>query len=152
MTGPLVRELPAATATRSLGRSIAAMLQPGDLVVLSGDLGAGKTLLAGAIARALGVRAAVTSPTFALVHEYETPRGLLLHADLYRLLGPALGAEVRRLGLRERRSEGAILVVEWADEAVALLGGGMSLGVRLAISGAVSRVATLSGARAGDIV
>jgi tRNA threonylcarbamoyladenosine biosynthesis protein TsaE len=148
----LVRELPAATATRRLGRSIAAVLQPGDLVVLSGDLGAGKTLLAGAIARALGVKAAVTSPTFALVHEYETTRGLLLHADLYRLLGPTLAIEVTRLGLRERRSEGAILVVEWGDDAVALLGGGVSLGVRLGISGAANRVAMLSGSRAGDIV
>lgn len=157
MTAPaaaVVRPLPAIADTRRLGRLIAAPLGRGDLVLLSGDLGAGKTLLAGAIARAFGVKAAVTSPTFVLVHEYETSRGSLLHADLYRLLGPGLAREVARLGLRERRSEGAIVVVEWGDDAVELLGGSPSLAVRLALSGArgQGRVATLSGPLAGDIV
>lgn len=109
-----------------LARRIADVLEPGDLVLLSGDLGAGKTFLARAIARRLGVGGEdrVPSPTFALVHEYTTPRGPLLHADLYRLLDAAdLAAEVSRLGLRERRDEGAIVLCEWGDEARALLGG-----------------------------
>ena len=152
MTGAHVRPLPALSDTRRLGRAIAAALHPGDLVLLSGDLGAGKTLLAGAIARALGVRTAVTSPTFALVCEYETPRGPLLHVDLYRLLGDALAAEVARLGLRERRSEGAMMLVEWGDEAVDLLGGAPAFEVRLTPAGARGRTASVSGARAGDIV
>ena len=88
-------------------------------MLLGGDLGAGKTFLAGAIvhARGLGAGEAVTSPTFALVHEYATPRGSVLHVDLYRLRdGPVpLEEEVARLGLRERRAEGAILLVEWGQ-------------------------------------
>jgi tRNA threonylcarbamoyladenosine biosynthesis protein TsaE len=146
------RELPRVADTRRLGASIAAVLKPGDLVILSGDLGAGKTLLAGAVARALGVKSPVTSPTFSLVHEYDTSRGLLLHADLYRVLGAGLARELARLGLRERRAEGALLVVEWGEEAIDRLGGEPALAVKLQISGARGRVAALSGTRAGDIV
>jgi tRNA threonylcarbamoyladenosine biosynthesis protein TsaE len=121
-------------------------------VILSGDLGAGKTLLVRAIARAFGVGGAVTSPTFALVHEYATPRGRLVHADLYRLRGPDLVAEVARLGLREQRREGAMLLVEWGEDAADALGGEPSLAVSLAITGERERVATLSGPRADGIV
>jgi tRNA threonylcarbamoyladenosine biosynthesis protein TsaE len=152
VTVSFVRELPTVSDTRRLGRAIAARLEPGDLVLLSGDLGAGKTMLAGAIARALGVEVAVTSPTFALVHEYETTRGLLLHADLYRLLGPDLGREVARLGLRERRAEGAIVLVEWGDDALEALGAAAAVEVRLELGKARGRAATVSGSRADDIV
>ena len=111
--------------TQKLGRAIAAKLRAGDLVVLSGDLGAGKTFLARAIARELGVPESVrvTSPTFNLVQEYDTPRGTLLHADLYRLRDQeGASREVRRLGLAERRDEGCILVVEWGADAIPFLG------------------------------
>lgn len=111
--------------TIELGRKIAARLDAGDLVRLSGALGAGKTFLARAILRALGVPESepVASPTYALVHEYATPRAAVLHADLYRLRGCAdFEREFSRLGLRERRAEGAIVLVEWADEAAAWLG------------------------------
>ncbi len=125
------------------------MLEPGDLVVLGGELGAGKTFLAGAIVHALGVDdgQAVTSPTFTLVHEYATPRGLVLHADLYRLReGRApLEVEIERLGLRERRGEGAILLVEWAVDAIEALGGSPRLVVELSRGGRNARSATLDG-------
>jgi tRNA threonylcarbamoyladenosine biosynthesis protein TsaE len=127
-------------------------MQPGDLVLLSGDLGAGKTFLARAIARGLGATEAVTSPTFTLVREIETPRGLLLHADLYRLHGESLDAETRRLGLRERRGEGAFLLVEWGDEALDALGGDPALVVSLALAGEHAREARLSGPSAARVV
>jgi tRNA threonylcarbamoyladenosine biosynthesis protein TsaE len=136
--------------TTRLGAAIARALEPGDLVILGGDLGAGKTFLAGAIAHALGVptRASVTSPTFTLVHEYPTERALVLHVDLYRLLDSAVGVgtEVERLGLRERIDEGAIALVEWGAGVAAL--GEPALSVSLSIASKTSRVALLAGPRA----
>ena len=104
--------LPDDEATAALGAALAAELQPGDLVLLEGDLGAGKTALARAIIRSLAEDPAldVPSPTFALVQPYDTPRGPVLHADLYRLGDPR---EVDELGLRDNRA--AIVLVEWAE-------------------------------------
>jgi tRNA threonylcarbamoyladenosine biosynthesis protein TsaE len=156
--GPEV-ELPLATRrdTTRLGTRIGLALVPGDLVLLSGDLGAGKTFLARAIARAHGVptEIAIASPTFTLVQEYETARGLLLHCDLYRLRDeddPARTAvEIRRLGLAERRSEqGAIVLVEWGNGFDRELGGDAALDVQLSIVGAgegTGRVARVRGPR-----
>jgi tRNA threonylcarbamoyladenosine biosynthesis protein TsaE len=134
--------------TRTLGLAIARSLEPGDLLLLAGDLGAGKTFLARSISRGFGVRGAVTSPTFTLVREIPTARGLLVHADLYRLRGPTLEAETMRLGLRELRADGAFLLVEWGEEALAALGGPPELAVSLAITGPHAREATLSGPKA----
>lgn len=118
-------------------------------MVLAGDLGAGKTFLARAIARALGVKGAVTSPTFTLVQEYATDRAPLLHVDLYRLRESKtpLAQEIARLGLRERRAEGAILLVEWGEDAIDALGGHPALLIQLRTTGAASRTATTSGSR-----
>ena len=107
--------------TLRLARSMARCLSSGDLVILSGELGAGKTFLVRGICRALGLpeRIRVTSPTFTLVHEFET-RPPLLHADLYRL---ERASDVRQLGLVSRRDEGWALLVEWGEPFIAELGG-----------------------------
>lgn len=147
----VVRDLPTRRDSRRFAQAMARVLAPGDLVSLSGDLGAGKTFLVRALARALGVEGAVTSPTFTLVREYALARGeSLLHADLYRLRGDAgvFAAEVARLGLRERRADGAIVVVEWGDGILPALGGDPALCVRLTVAGPHARRAVVDGARA----
>ena len=107
--------------TLRLARSMALCLNSGDLVILTGELGAGKTFLVRGICRALGLseRIRVTSPTFTLVHEFET-RPPLLHVDLYRI---ERASEVRQLGLISRRDEGWSLLVEWGEPFIAELGG-----------------------------
>jgi tRNA threonylcarbamoyladenosine biosynthesis protein TsaE len=142
-----------------LAARIAAVLRPGDLVILSGELGAGKTYLARALARALGVGRdlAVASPTFSIVHEYSTERGDLVHVDFYRLLEGAipLEEEIARLGLRERRAEGAILLAEWGETTEHALGGAAELVVTLEIEGdasnALARRARIDGPRAREV-
>ncbi len=101
-------------ATAVLGAQLAAGLQPGALVLLSGGLGAGKTSLARAIIRALAGDPGldVPSPSFALVQPYEAGGVLLLHADLYRLHDPR---EIDELGLFDRPD--AIVLVEWPERA-----------------------------------
>lgn len=149
--------------TTRLGERIADVLEPGDLVILSGDLGAGKTFLMRALARRFGVPedVAIASPTFTLVQEYATSRGDLLHADLYRLRDDAshddVAREIRRLGLAERRGDGAIVVVEWGEDYENELGGHVALAVRLHVGGPSaggdrsSRKATLSGPKASSL-
>lgn len=126
--------------TRALAWRLAQVLRPGDLLILEGPLGAGKTLLAGALVHALGVPEdePVASPTFALVHEYEG-RFPVLHADLYRLGSPE---EVAELGFDERREQGAVALVEWGVRFEQELLPDAVL--TLAITGELSRSATLS--------
>lgn len=98
--------------TASLAEVIARDLRPRDVVLLTGDLGAGKTTFTKALCRALGVKDEVTSPTFTLVHEYRGSALTVCHADLYRL---ERTGELADLGLDEARRAGAVLVVEWGD-------------------------------------
>lgn len=113
--------LPHRRATIHLAERLAKALAPADLVILEGDLGAGKTFFSRALCRALGVPPSipVTSPTFTLVHEYDG-RLPIRHADAYRLRDEA---ELAQLGLREQRAEGALLLVEWGSPYVEALGG-----------------------------
>jgi tRNA threonylcarbamoyladenosine biosynthesis protein TsaE len=99
--------------TVSVGRAVAETLQAGAVVLLYGDLGAGKTAFVKGLAEGLGVaRDEVSSPTFTLVQEYRGGRLTLFHADLYRLDDPR---EIADLGLDEI-ADGAVLAVEWAEK------------------------------------
>lgn len=107
---------PDEAATRRAGADLASRLVMGDVVLLHGDLGAGKTVFVKGLAEGLGLDPSdVASPTFALVHEYG-PEGrppLLVHADLYRLDAGTAPRELEELGLLSERSSASILVVEW---------------------------------------
>lgn len=98
--------------TAQIAALIARELRPRDVVVLTGDLGAGKTTFTKALSAALGVTEQVTSPTFTLVHEYRGDTLTVCHADLYRL---ERTGELADLGLDDARRSGAVLVVEWGD-------------------------------------
>src|SRR5262245_58590357 len=99
------------TATAELGARIAKGLQPGDAVLLKGELGAGKTTLARAILEGLGTEGHVPSPTFTLVQAYETERLAVCHFDLYRIESPR---ELEELGMEDALDQGAALV-EWPE-------------------------------------
>jgi len=119
-------------ATRELAATVAARCVPGDVLLLSGDLGAGKTTFAQGFGRALGIVEPVTSPTFTLVREYgvaDGPGGIrvLLHADVYRLEHLA---EVADLGLGQLVEDAGVALVEWGDAAEPVLGDG-ALSIRL---------------------
>ena len=102
-----------AEATDAAGRLLAPLLQPGDVIALSGDLGAGKTSFARGILAGLGFEGEVASPSFALVIPYAPPllRLSVWHVDLYRLDGPA---EAEQLGLDDALYD-SVLLVEWPD-------------------------------------
>jgi tRNA threonylcarbamoyl adenosine modification protein YjeE len=108
-------------ATEHLARAIRRVAAPSDLVVLTGQLGSGKTFLVRAVCRDLSIEYSfrVTSPTFSLVHEYPSVPPVV-HADLYRL---KTEQEVLALGLAEQRDLGKILFVEWGESFVDALGG-----------------------------
>ncbi len=109
--------LPDLDATARLGAGIADGLRAGDAVALWGDLGAGKTTLARAILRQLGVAEDVPSPTFTIVQSYDTPRLPVSHFDLYRVKQPR---EMQELGFDDALHQGAVLV-EWPERAPEIL-------------------------------
>jgi len=100
--------------TMDLGRRMARTLKGGELIVLEGDLGMGKTVFARGVAAGLGVSEdEVRSPSFTLVHEYEGGRCPLFHVDLYRLNG---GEDLEGLGLDELTEAGGVVLVEWGEK------------------------------------
>lgn len=96
------------------GEALGAQLLPRAIVTLEGELGSGKTTLVQAICRGYGVRESVTSPTFALMHEYHAPRSAVLHLDLYRLEGPH---ELANIGWEDAFTSGAVVLIEWPERA-----------------------------------
>ncbi|HWD51228.1 MAG TPA: tRNA (adenosine(37)-N6)-threonylcarbamoyltransferase complex ATPase subunit type 1 TsaE [Acidimicrobiales bacterium] len=141
MTAPaaLVATTSGPEDTRALAGAIAELCEPGDVLLLAGDLGSGKTTFAQGFGAGLGVTEPITSPTFALVRQYRLGDGggddagggprlrTLLHADVYRLDHLA---EIADLGLGELVEDGAVALVEWGDRAEPVLGDG-SLSLRL---------------------
>ena len=110
--------------TEGAAIDLAATLGPGDIVLLFGDLGAGKTAFTRGLAMGLGVDAGdVSSPTFTIMQEYRGGRLPLFHVDLYRLDDPR---EVEDLGLEEVAAQG-VLAIEWADKLPRPLGGAISV-------------------------
>lgn len=104
--------------TLNCGAQLARELQPGDVIALSGELGAGKTAFIKGLARGLGITRDVTSPTFTLVHEYTGGRLPLFHIDLYRLdnLRQALA-----IGIEDYLNGTGVTAIEWAEKIESLL-------------------------------
>lgn len=127
-----------AAATRRIGERIGRLLRAGDVVLLSGELGAGKTMLAQGIGRGMGVTDPIKSSSFVIMNEYQGPELRLFHADLYRLEDPA---QVAELALDELASRG-VLVIEWPERAPAELPD-EHLAIALAYDGARSRDITI---------
>jgi len=98
--------------TRDLAAGVSTLARPGDVLVLAGDLGAGKTAFVQGFGRGLGVTDRITSPTFTLVHVYDGGRLPIHHLDVYRL---GQLSEALDLGLAEMLDEGGVVVVEWGD-------------------------------------
>ncbi|MGI9646569.1 MAG: tRNA (adenosine(37)-N6)-threonylcarbamoyltransferase complex ATPase subunit type 1 TsaE [Ilumatobacteraceae bacterium] len=105
--------------THQIAGALAGLARPGDMVVLSGEMGAGKTAFAQGFGRALGVTEPITSPTFTLVHSYDCGKITLHHADLYRL---ERTTEVAELALGELAEFNGIVLVEWGDVVESSLG------------------------------
>ncbi len=108
---PVVATTSSVDATRSLAEALAGVASPGDLLVLAGDLGAGKTTFTQGLGRGLGVTSPVTSPTFTLAQRYQG-RLTLHHLDVYRLDHLA---EVADLALPELLDDGGVVCIEWGD-------------------------------------
>lgn len=117
MTRQMTREITTNSAeeTIALGRTLAEMLAPPKLVLLRGDLGAGKTTLVKGIAAAFEAAAEedVTSPTFTLVHEYRGPQANLYHIDLYRV---DTQRELETLALDDLCTDDSVLLIEWGEK------------------------------------
>lgn len=135
-----VHESNSEAETRAIGTGLAAGLQPGAVLLLSGDLGAGKTAFTKGLAEGLGIDPAeVTSPTFTLVHEYRQGRLPLVHVDLYRLEK----VDLDELGMDADLANHGVLVIEWPDRLIRLPAGAVSL--QIVATGDDARSITVGG-------
>ena len=98
--------------TELLGKKLAAFLRPGDVIAYYGDLGAGKTAFTRGLAAGLGIREAVTSPTYTIVNEYLSGRMPLFHFDMYRL---SSSDELFDIGWKDYLARGGVCAVEWSE-------------------------------------
>ena len=126
-------------ATHAIAAAVASVCRAGDIVVLAGEMGAGKTAFAQGFGAALGITEQITSPTFTLVHSYPLRKLTFHHADLYRL---STQHEVADLALAELAEDGGIILVEWGDVVASSLGD--HLFVRLEIDPADERTRELT--------
>lgn len=133
-------------AGAALARSLPDLRNESLLAGLSGELGSGKTTLARALLRELGVAGSIRSPTFTLVEPYETARGAVFHLDLYRLDGSA--AALDGIGFRDLRGQPGLVLVEWPERAGAALGV-PDLVAALALEGAGRRLSLASRTESG---
>jgi tRNA threonylcarbamoyladenosine biosynthesis protein TsaE len=135
-----------ADATKKAGEEFARVLRPGDIVLLSGQLGAGKTTFTQGVGRGLGVAERVTSPTFTMVRQHESVNDLgivtLHHADVYRV---EKLDEVIDLALGELVEESAVAIVEWGDIATTVFGRDV-MTVTFLLDGDDGRTLTVEGA------
>jgi tRNA threonylcarbamoyladenosine biosynthesis protein TsaE len=141
--------LPDEAATRALGTALAASIPPGRrelLFTLAGELGAGKTTLARAVLRAVGVQGTVRSPTYTLVEPYESPAGRLLHLDLYRLSD---ARDLEDLAYRDLRRGSILALLEWPERAEGQLGP-VDLAARIEYEATGRHVEVNAGTQAGE--
>ena len=139
--------LPDAAATESFGVRLAAVVRPGDVIALSGPLGAGKTSIARGLLAALGLADEAPSPTFAIVQPYEPPETRLpvMHVDLYRI---EQVEELDELGLDEAREEW-VLLIEWPERAPGHWPDALALALDFAPDGGRRLTATVPAAWGG---
>lgn len=136
---------PSLAHTHAVAAALAGIVRSGDLVVLAGEMGAGKTAFAQGFGAALGITEPMTSPTFTLIHSYEVGRLTVHHADLYRL---STHHELADLALGELMESDGIVLLEWGDVVAGVLGDHMMVrldhvdddeGARLLTVGATGR-------------
>lgn len=128
--------------TELLGKKLAAFLRPGDVIAYYGDLGAGKTAFTRGLAAGLGIREAVTSPTYTIVNEYLSGRMPLFHFDMYRL---SSSEELFDIGWEDYLNRGAVCAVEWSENVQDAFFGD-EIRVRIEKLGDLQRKITIEGA------
>ena len=139
----MIRTTESEDETADVARALAGTLQPGAVLLLSGQLGAGKTAFVRGLAAGLGIDPdEVSSPTFTLVHEYRGGRLTLYHADLYRLEKTA----TEDLGLEEKAVAEGVLAIEWPDRLTHALPGATAITIDI-VDDTTRRITTVAGSR-----